>query len=70
MLTVSSTYASMFEGHMLNVEKITDGRLDTFWSSNLNDNPSKVTYALNAPQTITQVTVGVRLGSSTYKKIQ
>ena len=75
MFTASSTFpwAWGYNGEWLTVDKITDGNPETFWHSGLYDNPSKVTYALNTPQTITQVTVGRRVGplhgSCTYKKL-
>ena len=54
-----------------NKDKIIDGLPDTYWHSEealVNEGPSWVKYALNNPQTITQVTIGVRPGLCTYKK--
>ena len=73
VLTVSSSspgVATDYEGKY-NKDKITDGLPDTYWHSEearVNEGPSWVKYALNNPQTITQVTVGVRQGLFTYKK--
>ena len=50
-------------------EKMTDGLAHTFWHSSANDREPWVNYALNTIPTITKVTVGVRSGSFTHKKL-
>ena len=62
MITVSSEWATQYQGKWLTKDKITDGLPDTHWHAGLRDFPNWMNYDLNIAQTITEVTIGKRTG--------